>query len=80
MQRVGKAMLNLFSPQVRATCGVDSMKTLGGIKVPVSFTSLMLIKPRRKVRSAWMAVLSRLSRILMCLYMVMLSRSTLKQS
>ena len=58
-------MLNLFRPQMRAAGGVDSMKTLDGMNFPVPFTSLMVMKPRRKVRSAWMAGLERLSRVLM---------------
>ena len=58
-------MLNLFRPHVRAAVGVESMKTLDGMKVPVPFTSLLVIQPRRKVRSAWTAGLEKLSRVLM---------------
>ena len=58
-------MLNLFGHQVRAAGGVDSMKTLDGMKVPVSFTSLVFMQPRRKVRSAWMTGLERFFRVSM---------------
>ena len=47
-------MLNLFRPHVRAADGFESMKNLYGMKVTVSFTSLLVIQPRRKVRSARM--------------------------
>ena len=60
-------MLNLFIPHVRAAVGVDSMEMLDGMEVPVSFTSLLVMQPRRKVRIAWMAGLARFSRLLMCL-------------
>ena len=50
---------------MRAAGGVDSMKTLDGMKVTVSFTSLLVMQPCRKVRSAWMDGLARLSRVLM---------------
>ena len=58
-------MLNLFRPHVRAAGGVDSMKTLDGIKVPMSLTSILVMQPCRTVRSAYMAGLEILSRILM---------------
>ena len=58
-------MLNLFRPHVRDAGGIDSMKMLDGMKVPMSFISLLVIQTCRKVRSAWMAGLARLSRILM---------------
>ena len=58
-------MLNLFIPHVRAAGGFDSTKTLDGTKVPVSFISMLVMQPHRKVRSAWMAGLERLSRVLM---------------
>ena len=55
MQIVGKVVFNLFRPHMRAASGVDSTKTLDGMKIPVSFRSLLVIQPRRKVRSDWMA-------------------------
>ena len=57
-------MLNLFRPHVRATGGFESMKMLYRMKVPVSFSSLLVMQPHRKVRSAWTASLERLSRVL----------------
>ena len=60
-------MLNLFRPHLRATDGVEYMKILVGIKFPVSFTSLLVMLPRRKVNSAWMAGSATLSRVLMSL-------------
>ena len=80
MQRVGKVVLNLFRPHVQAVGAVDSMKTIDGMKVPVSFTSLLVIQPRRKVRRSLIAGSEILSRVLMRLYMVMASRSVLKPS
>ena len=73
-------MLNFSRPHVRASVGVDPMKTLGGMKVPMLFTSLLAIQPRRKVRSAWMAGLASLSRFLMLLYVLMAYRSAPKHS
>ena len=58
-------MLNLFIPHVIAAGGVESMKTLDGMKVPVSFTSLLVMQTRSKVRITWTAGLERLSRFLM---------------
>ena len=78
VKRVGKVVLNFFSPNVRAEYGVESMKTLDRMKVPVSFTIMLFIQPRRKVRSSWMAGLARFSRFLIHLYMVMASRSASK--
>ena len=52
---------------MQAAGGVDSMKMLDGMKFPVSFTSLLVMQPRRKVRSACMAGLERFSRVLICL-------------
>ena len=71
-------MLNFFSPHVRSAGGVEPMNTLYRMNVLVSFTSLLVIQPRRKVRSAWIAGSERLYRILMRLYMVMESTSALK--
>ena len=65
---------------VHAAGGVDYMKTLDRMKVCVSFRILLIIQPRRKVRSEWMAGLSRLYRVLIRLYMVMASGSKLKLS
>ena len=48
-------MLNLFRPHVQSAYRVDSMKTLYEIKVPMSFTSLMVMQPRREIMSDWMA-------------------------
>ena len=78
VKRVGKVMLNLFRPHVRAPGGVESMKKMDGMKFPVSFTSLLVIQPCRKVRSACMYGSERLSRVLIRLYMVMVSRSSSK--
>ena len=58
-------MLNLFRPHVRAAGVVYSINTLDGMKVPTSFTSLLVMQLRRKVRGAWMAGSERLSRVLM---------------
>ena len=58
-------MLNLFRPHVRSAGGVDFIKMVYRMKVPMSFTSLLVLKPHRKVRSAWMAGSARLSRVLM---------------
>ena len=44
---------------------VYSINTLDGMKVPTSFTSLLVMQLRRKVRGAWMAGSERLSRVLM---------------
>ena len=65
MQRVGKVVLNFFIPHVYSVGGLESMKTLDGMKVPVLFTGILVIHPRRKVRNSWMAGLLRLSRFLM---------------
>ena len=80
MQIVGEVMFNFFRPHVRDAGGIESMQTLGRMEVCVSFRSLLIIQPRRKVRSDWMAGLERLSKVLMRLYMVMASRSELKLS
>ena len=58
-------MLNLFRPYLQYTGGVESMKTLGGMKVPVSFTIILVMQPRRKMRIDWMAGLAILSRSLL---------------
>ena len=60
-------MLNLSIPHMCDEGGVDSMKTLDGMKVPVFFTSLLVIHPHRKVRNAYTTGLFRLSRVLICL-------------
>ena len=52
-------MLSVFRPDVQDTGGVDSMETLDGMKFLISFTSLLVIQPRRKVRSVWIAVLEK---------------------
>ena len=64
----------LFFPRSTGTgthffdaCGVESMKTLGGMKVLVAYTSLLVIHPHRKVRNAYTTGLFRLSRVLICL-------------
>ena len=64
VQIVGKALLNFFRPYMCASGGVSSMKTLDGMKVPVAFTILLIIHPRRKASSAWMSGSLRLSRLL----------------
>ena len=48
-----------------AAGGFDFMKKLDGMKVPVSFTSLVVIQPRRKVKSACTDGLARSGRALM---------------
>ena len=58
-------MLNLFIPHVRASGGFESMKIMDGMKFPVLFTSMLVMQPRRKMRSAWLAGSERLSRVLM---------------
>ena len=58
-------MLNLFRPHVRAVGGVDPMKALDGMKVPMSFTILLIMQPHRKVRSAWTDGSEILSMVLM---------------
>ena len=78
MKTVGKVMLSLFSHNLQAEGGVDFMKTLDRMKVIVSFTSILVIQPRRKVRSAWMAGLARFYRFFIHLYMLMASRSASK--
>ena len=45
--------------------GVASMKTLVGMKVPMSFTSMMVMHPCRKVSSTRVVGLFGLSRFLM---------------
>ena len=58
-------MLNLFISNVQDAGGVESMHTLDRMKVLVSFTSLLVMQPHRKVRSAWTVSLARLYRVLM---------------
>ena len=58
-------MFNLFRPHVQDAGGVESTKTLDGMNFPVSFISVLVMQPHRKVRSAQMAGLARLSRVLM---------------
>ena len=50
---------------MHAAGGVDYMKTLDRMKVSMTFTSLLVIQPRRKASSACIAGLLRLSRVLM---------------
>ena len=56
------------------------MNKINGMKVPVLFTSLLVIHPHRKVRSACIDGSLTFSRVFMSLYMVMDSRSVLKPS
>ena len=58
-------MLNFFIPHVQAAGEVESMKILDWMNDPVSFTSLVVMQPRRKVKSDWMAGSARLSRLFM---------------
>ena len=71
-------VLNALSPHLHASVGVASIKTLVGMKFPMSFKSLLVMQPSRKVRSSWMAGLARFSRVFIHLYMVMASRSASK--
>ena len=48
-----------------AVGGFETMKTMDRMKVTVSFTSLLVMQTRRKVRSAWTTGLARFSRFLM---------------
>ena len=68
----GKVVLHSFIPHVCAAVGVDSMKTMDGMKVPVSFTSLLVIHSHSKVSSSWMDGFLRLSRVFMLLYFLWL--------
>ena len=54
----GKVVLNLLRTYVHAADGVSSINTLYGMNVTVSLTSLLVMHPQRKVRSAWVAGLS----------------------
>ena len=56
---------------MRAAGGIESMKMLDRMKVPVSFTILVVIQPRRNVRSAWTAGLESPGRVLMRLQILM---------
>ena len=58
-------MVNLFRLNVQASGEVESMKTMDGMKVPVSFTNLLVMQSRRNVTTAWMVGLERLSRLFM---------------
>ena len=55
VNRFGKVVLNLFRTHVRAAVGVASMNILDGMKVTISLTSMLVMHPRRKARSAWLA-------------------------
>ena len=55
VNRFEKVLLNFFRTHVRAAGGVASMNTLDGMKVPMSFSSILVMHPRRKARSAWLA-------------------------
>ena len=80
MKRLGKVVLNLLKPHVRAAGDVASMIAPDGMKVPMSLTSLIFVQPRSEVRSAWVAGSFLLSMVLTHLYILMASRSVLKPS
>ena len=56
---------------MRAEVRIESMKMLDRMKVPVSFTIMMVIQPRRNVRSSCTAGSVRSGRVLMRLQILM---------